>query len=161
MNTKKNNSTIITIITGIVMFLIVIFIFLYINNQKENTALKEYECLKKGKLCNSNEIYDGIEVEVEVKNNVKYRFYMISNTEEEITLIMANNIIDKVDWHIELINMKGPGTALGKIFEETKTWEKISNIQNYTYDDYGLKNFIESCKTDTPEPNCDLSLIHI
>lgn len=157
--TNKKSSNIIKLIIIIGLSLIIIGIFcinVYVTKIFTNPiGIEEHECTKKGNICTDEDIYNGLEVAVEVKENVTYRFYMISNTEDNMTLIMANNVNNQEDWHNELINMKGPTKALGTLIERTKAWDNVDDITNFTYEDYGLKSFIENCQNNTTEPDYD------
>ncbi|MBE6148664.1 MAG: hypothetical protein E7167_04165 [Firmicutes bacterium] len=109
----------------------------------------DQECLKKGNVCSEDEIKKGILVNVMVNDKKDYNFYVIDNTETNMTLLMDKNIASNVDWHSESINMKGPLEALMQIYENTKKWTNIKPIEDYVYNDYGKIYSEEMCKKGT------------
>ena len=155
MNLDKFNKFLKIFIVVLATILVVSIVSLIIINNKE--TLKENECIKKGNICSPSDIFKGVEVEIAVSDNKKQRFYVISNTENEMTLMMKKNIINKIDWHDNLINIFGPDIPLMELSKLTKSWENISLIDNYSYDDSGKLLFEEKCKNsvDIKEPNYD------
>ena len=113
------------------------------------------ECLKKGNICTSDEIYKGVEVIIKVSNNKEYKFNMISNNQETMTLQLKENIIPKTDWHGELINIKGPQIAIESLYNATKSWDKISAIESYEYKDSGKIIYEKRCSNNTQEKDYD------
>ena len=118
---------------------------------KEAKEVKEYECTKKGNVCSFNEMYEGVEVNVEVAKGKTYTFSMIANDKDTMTLMLQQNVEVVTDWHNELINMKGPQYALQKLNEAVANWDKLSNIEKYSYEDRGKKDLENYCNSTTIE----------
>lgn len=121
---------------------------------KNEGLLKTNECTKKGNVCTADEIFSGVEVEVEVKKGKKYIFNVISNDENTMTLLMNKNLIKESDWHGELVNVKGPQQALINLYLKITDWKNVPPI-SFMYKDEGKANFEEFCNTGTQEPNYD------
>lgn len=119
---------------------------------KEAKEVKDYECTKKGNVCSFNEMYEGVEVNVEVAKGKTYTFSMIANDKDTMTLMLQQNIKEKTDWHGETINMKGPQASLQRLNEAVATWDNISYIEKYSYEDKGKKDLEAYCKSDKIEP---------
>ena len=98
---------------------------------KEAKEVKKYECTKKGELCTFKEMYEGVEVNVEVAKGKTYTFSMIANDKNTMTLMLQQNIEKDVEWDEEGSNQKGPQTALYKLNELIKGWEKAIKITQY------------------------------
>lgn len=109
--------------------------------------VKDYECTKKGQVCSFEEMYEGVEVNVEVAKGEIYTFSMIANDEDTMTLMLQQNIIDDIEWHEEGINMKGPQTSLYKLNEQLQNWTYIENIKQYSYTDKGKLDTDAFCST--------------
>lgn len=152
MKKEKKQRLLKIFIVALSLLLIILTIVITINDKSGN-SLKDYPCTKKGQICSAKDINKGILLEIKVKNNKTMNFYMISNDANEMTLIAEKNIASNTSWHTEDINMKGPTSALSTVFTKTKYWSNISPIEDYTYEDYGYKNFIQSCTNDLVEPN--------
>lgn len=157
MNTKKLQKmlTIFIIVLGIILLItipIYLIFYLDISTKKE---LKTNPCVEKGNICTLDDIIEGIEVLVQVSNNEEYIFNVISNDENSMTLLMNENIKKETNWHGELVNIKGPQTALNELVNYTKDWDKIDVITNYEYIDGGKTTFEEQCKNQTTEEGYD------
>lgn len=122
------------------------------NGLKPAKKVKEYECIKKDKVCTFDEMYEGVEVNVEVAEGKTYTFSMIANDKETMTLMLQQNVVDSVEWHKEEINMKGPQYAIQMLNEKIADWDNISNIEKYTYEDGGKKDYERICNSDVKEP---------
>lgn len=150
--TKKINYSIL-ILYGMSLLLAIgmIIIFLLLpsffqnNSIKKAVSINDVECLKMGNVCSSNDIKDGIKVQVPVNSSLNYDFYVISNTEDSITLLFANNLKSVSDWSVEMISIKGPTDALGNVNNYTKEWISIPYIGNYSYVDYGYDFYKRIC----------------
>ena len=102
-------------------------------------------CIQKGNTCSDEEIKAGVLVNVQVNDTKNYDFYVISNTADEVTLIMDRNLGEKVAWVSKVDynddtnygssgnNNKGPITALNYLNSQTKDWKNIPTIEEYTY----------------------------
>lgn len=166
METKeeKKQNTFKKILIGIIVVLVIFlaiaipFSILNLNNSEQEKSLtkakdvKDYECTKKGEVCSFEEMYEGVEVNVEVAKDEIYTFIMIANDRDTMTLMLQQNIEEDVAWHSELINMKGPQLALQTLNEKVAGWTKISFIENYNYTDGGKKDLDKICNSDTAEP---------
>ena len=88
-------------------------------------------CIKLGNVCSIEEIKrdDGILVNVKVNNNENYNFYVISDTGEDLTLIMEKNLGNKVGWS-PVSPANGPLISLNYLEEQTLSW---TNIPKNTY----------------------------
>jgi len=126
-------------------------------DSKKEKPIKQHECTKMGKFCSEEEIYNGVEVEIAVSKNKTQRFYVISNTEYNMTLMMKENIAPRVDWFDNLLNIFGPETAMLELANRTKSWKSIDLIEDYTYSDNGLQTYISNCQNGTTEPGYDCS----
>ena len=113
---------------------------------KKEKPIKHDDCTKMGNFCSEEKIYNGVEVEIEVGKNKKQRFYVISNTEHNMTLMMKENIAPHVEWFNELFNIFGPEAAMLELANRTKSWTKIDLIEDYTYSDNGYQTFINNCQ---------------
>ena len=118
---------------------------------KEAKEVKTYECTKKGKVCSFNEMYEGVEVNVEVAKGKTYTFSMIANDTDTMTLMLQQNIKEKIDWHGETINRKGPQSSLQRLNEAVAGWDNISYIEKYSYEDRGKKDSEAYCASDKIE----------
>ena len=126
----------------------------YSKSQTENSS-KQSDCIKKGNICTLDEIFKGVEVTIQVSDTKKYTFNVISNDENTMTLQMNENIINEVDWHGELINIKGPQTAIENLLNATKDWNKIKPISTYEYIDSGKLVYEKQCSAQTAEAGYD------
>lgn len=147
-NKKKFNSKkllVVLIIVLVIILAIAIPISLLSSNkpEKEKNKLngpkevKTYECTKKGKVCSFQEMYKGVEVNVEVAKDEVYTFSMIANDRNTMTLMLQQNIDKDVEWDEEGSNQKGPQTALYELNELVKEWDNIPSIKKYSYTDRG------------------------
>ena len=106
---------------------------------KNGILSSENVCIKSG-ACNP-----GTSVSVKVNNNDTYDFDVLSDTGDEITLIMDKIVgetvawVSKLDynddttWGYEGRNNKGPITALNYLNAQTANWTNIPAIESYTY----------------------------
>ncbi|MBQ6840728.1 MAG: hypothetical protein IJO63_01245 [Bacilli bacterium] len=131
----------------IISIIVLIAVISFLKGVEDNKDPILIGCVQKGNICNEAAISSGVPVEIKVNDSQKIKFYVIDNTEDNMTLLMAENLEDNVNWHNELINIKGPVTAMEVLGENTKSWSLIENINNYTYDDYGLKYFNKKCSS--------------
>lgn len=116
--------------------------------------IKSNECIQKGKVCTADEIFDGVEVLVEVKKGKKYVFNVIYNDEKSMTLLMNENLIKESDWHGELVNIKGPRQALIDLYLKITDWKNVEPI-SFMYKDEGKLSFEEFCATGNVDPGYD------
>ena len=119
------------------------------NKLKGPKDVKTYECTKKGEVCSFEEMYEGVEVNVEVAEGKTYTFSMIANGKDTMTLMLQENILDDIEWHEEGINMKGPQTLMYELNEIVKEWTKLDDIIQYEYTDKGKKTSDSYCSTAT------------
>ena len=106
-------------------------------------------CIQSGNVCSDADILSGIKVNVKVNNRQAYDFYVISNTEKEVTLIMSENLGDDVSWinaeDYAKVNVEascnytscvygGPRTAVAELKTRTSGWTNIPE-REYTYSD--------------------------
>ena len=147
-NKKKNNSKkflLVLIIVLVIALAIIIPVSLLSKDKPGNNKnklkgpkdVKTYECTKKGQICSFQEMYKGVEVNVEVAKDKTYTFSMIANDKNTMTLMLQQNIEKDVEWDEEGSNQKGPQTALYKLNELIKDWENIPSIKKYSYTDRG------------------------
>ena len=147
-NKKKYNSKkllVVLIIVLVIILVIAIPISLISSNKPGNNKnklngpkeVKTYECTKKGKVCSFQEMYKGVEVNVEVAKDEVYTFSMIANDRNTMTLMLQQNIDKDVEWDAEGSNQKGPQTALYELNELIKGWKNIPSIKKYSYTDRG------------------------
>lgn len=147
-NKKKNNSKkflLVLIIVLVIALAIIIPVSLLSKDKPGNNKnklngpkdVKTYECTKKGQICSFQEMYKGVEVNVEVAKDKTYTFSMIANDKNTMTLMLQQNIEKDVEWDEEGSNQKGPQTALYKLNELIKEWENIPSIKKYSYTDRG------------------------
>ena len=147
-NKKKNNSKkflLVLIIVLVIALAIAIPVSLLSKDKPGNNKnklngpkkVKTYECTKKGQICSFQEMYKGVEVNVEVAKDKTYTFSMIANDKNTMTLMLQQNIEKDVEWDEEGSNQKGPQTALYKLNELIKGWENIPSIKKYSYIDRG------------------------
>ena len=96
---------------------------------------------------NNNEISIGDKYAYQVSNNDIFNFYVLSfNENSTVNLIMdrnicedgsevVNNNICEYGWHIgNLKNSGGPDEAMGKLYNATRKWDNVPNM-NLHYDD--------------------------
>ena len=147
-NKKKNNSKkilLVLIIVLVIALAIIIPVSLLSKDKPGNNKnklkgpkdVKTYECTQKGQICSFQEMYKGVEVNVEVAKDKTYTFSMIANDKNTMTLMLQQNIEKDVEWDEEGSNQKGPQTALYKLNELIKGWENIPSIKKYSYTDRG------------------------
>lgn len=108
---------------------------------QEQILTSEDDCINEGKgICNP-----GVLVNVQVKDSKNYNFYVISDDGNELTMIMDRNLgnvawVNNVDYNDAANfgyagnNNKGPITVLNFLNKQTKDWDNIPIIINYTYD---------------------------
>lgn len=151
------NKKIIPIVVIILLLIIIPLSFITYLNIKEKQNLKTNKCTEKGNICTLDDIFEGVEVLVKVSKNEEYVFNVISNDENTMTLLLNENLKREVDWHKELINIKGPQYILEELLSITKNWSNIDIISNYEYKDSGKINYDEQCKNNTAEEGYDCS----
>jgi len=114
--------------------------------------ISDHDCLKPGNKCSEDEIKSdiGIKATVNVKDGLGYDFYVVSDTETEVTLIMSENL-GQSSW-ISLTDYEnasgssqcsgytcgdlGPISALKHLNSQTLQWDNISKM-NYVYNNPG------------------------
>ena len=157
-NKKKFNSKkllVVLIIVLVIILVIAIPISLLSSNKPEKgknklkgpKEVKTYECTQKGKVCTFQEMYKGVEVNVEVAKDEVYTFSMIANDRNTMTLMLQQNIDKDVEWDEEGSNQKGPQTALYELNELIKGWENIPSIKKYSYTDRGKIDSEKICSS--------------
>ena len=102
-------------------------------------------CLNDGTECAS-----GTPVAIKVNSDEVYNFYVIDETDNEVTLIMDRNIYApgsttdvNVVWHSTSDNSQGPKTAVVVLKERTSSWINIPE-REYTYSDDCGENLYSS-----------------
>ena len=136
------------IIIDLILLMIIVPLSLLNNSQtkkEKEKPIKSDDCIYKGQLCSLKQMYEGVEVKVEVKKDTYYVFNVIANSIDKMTLLMNENLEKNVDWHGELINLKGPQSSLNKLLNITNDWENVDIIQSYSYNDYGKVNYEKTC----------------
>ncbi len=116
---------------------------IYFYSKEDKTS--KNECIKKGDICTDEEIYNGVKVSYEVKSGTTKEFYVIANDKDQMTLLAAENISEDVDWHSEMVNVKGPLNATISLVNATKNWKSVPTINNYRHKDTGLETFKNTC----------------
>jgi len=92
-------------------------------------------CLTDGTQCTA-----GTPVAIKVNETETYNFYVISETDNKVTLIMDRNLGDNVKWYADDDdNSHGPITAVAALKERTSGWTNIPE-KEYTYSDDGGGN---------------------
>lgn len=102
-------------------------------------------CAKDGTTCSP-----GTEFAIKVNDKETYKFYVISDTNNKVTMIMDRNLGETVAWisvddyvkastentncEGDACNDKGPITALNYLNDQTSNWTNIPLITNYIYD---------------------------
>lgn len=157
MNLDKLNKILKIFIIILTIVLVIATPISIYNYSNKNKNVKTNNCIKKGNVCTADEIFSGVVVPVEVAKNKSYKFYVIENDENTMTLIMDKNTTKEIEWQFEGINMKGPASAQYEIQKETTNWKNIDIIDNYEYADGGRINFEENCKNGTVPPTYDCS----
>ena len=105
---------------------------------RNDIMISENSCIVDEK-CSDDEIKSGVLVNVKVNETENYDFYVISDTETELTLIMNQNLGDNVKWHDTATVSYGPLTVVTALKERTSTWTNIEE-REYTYSDDGGGN---------------------
>ena len=113
----------------------------------QSRKLTNYNCLKKGEVCTQEDINRAIKVQIQVNEEETRDFYLISNDEESATFIMADNLEDDVDWHVEGINFRGPTKAIRQLLTSTENWYNLPIIASYKYEDFGNYWYNQKCGT--------------
>ena len=159
--TQNQRKVLITIIILLVIFLVIAIPFSIISlnkTQKNDDKLKpakqvkNYDCVTKGKVCSFEEMYKGVEVNIEVAQGKTYTFNMIDNDKETMTLMLQQNIENDIEWHSEGINLKGPQTSLQLLNEKVKDWTNVNGITKYSYIDGGKTDLERLCNSTHIEP---------
>ena len=145
---------IIVLAVVLVISIIAIIVFSGTSATKEE-PIEQRECTKMGNFCSEEDIYKGVEVDVKISDKKTERFYVISNTEHSMTLMLKKNIAPSVDWFDNLLNIFGPETAMLELANRTKSWKLIEPVEDYTYSDNGLQTYISNCQNGTTEPGYD------
>lgn len=138
----------------VLVIILVIAIPVSIITYNNDPTIKSNECTQKGNVCTDDEIFDGVEVLVEVKKGKKYVFNVIYNDEDSMTLLMNENLIKESDWHGELVNVKGPQQALINLYLKITDWKNLEPI-SFMYKDEGKLNFEEFCGNGNLDPGYD------
>ena len=93
-------------------------------------------CAKSG-ICEA-----GTAFAIKVNNTETYKFYVLSDTGNEVTLIMDRNLGETVAWYSDgddttynETTAQGPVTALAALKERTDTWTNLPKITISTFDD--------------------------
>lgn len=111
----------------------------------EATITNIDECVEEDKKCKP-----GVPFIIQVNEEKKYKFYVINDDGNEVTLIMDRNLGEKVAWYKDSsTNHLGPVTALNYLNVQTAAWYNIPVIKNYTYEnnpngttyEYGYQKF--------------------
>ena len=136
----------------IVLFLIGFFVTR--NNSTANVSIptkniEDVECLKKGKVCTTDELREGIKVKYKVNKTDTEEFYVLSNDENKMNLLLAHNIGESTYWSEEVTNVKGPTTALTYANKLVKKWTNVPYITDYNYVDFGYKYYLDVCVDKT------------
>lgn len=146
----------IAVLSIILLVAIVILLFPAAIKEKEE-PIEQHECIKLGNFCSEEDIYNGVEVDIEVSKNQTKRFYVISNTSYSMTLMLKENIAKETDWHNDLFNIYGPDDPLIELANRTKKWKNIDKIKDYEYLDNGYITYTSNCQNGTTEPGYDCS----
>ena len=101
--------------------------------------VEEVECLKQGNTCDMQDIRNGIKVSLED---------VLSDTEDTITLLYADNLAVLSNWSNEMVNFKGPQEALYQINKRIEDWSNIPYIKDYAYVDFGYYYYQDVCITN-------------
>ena len=98
-----------------------------ITNSKDNTkeTVTDYGNSKSG--------YNGIDNK-DANQNSCLKFYVISNTNNKVTLILDHNTTASSSWNNERTNASGPLSALSILKSDTKNWKGVLTPTNYTYE---------------------------
>ena len=88
-------------------------------------------------LIDGTECIVGTPVAVKVNDSNTYRFYVLNDENNKVTLIMDRNLGDNVKWYFVQDNGSGPQTALNALTERTNEWTNIIE-REYTYTDDGI-----------------------
>ena len=128
--------------------------------EKEAKEIKDVKCLKKGNVCSTEEIFDGIKIKYAVNDKETYEFYLISNDENTATYIMSDDLSEKNHWSSETINFKGPNDSLYKMNELVSNWRNVPYIESYLYEDYGYQYYLDVCESkeiEEEEYDCNMT----
>lgn len=121
--------------------------------QKEIQELKEnlesgeadIDCTKKGNVCSIVAIGKGIPMDIKVNATETYKFHVIANDEDTLTLLSDDAILT-TKWSEYDENFFGPIKLLEDTFAKTSTWTNLKPL-NFEYEDFGNKLFNENCKS--------------
>ena len=106
------------------------------------------DCIING-VCSASDIASGLSIDIDVNDTDTYKFYVIADDGEKVTLMMEEPLFDS-EWltlddyertsetecdNYYGCNGMGPITALETLLSETADWKKIPSIDNYTYTD--------------------------
>lgn len=98
-------------------------------------VIKIDECAVEGKCA------VGTPFMIKVNDTETYKFYVINDDEETVTLIMNRNLYEKgkasVAWSTESQSL-GPITALNYLNSQTTTWTNIKPIKEYIYNNFSV-----------------------
>ena len=93
------------------------------------------ECITNKTTCTP-----GTPVAIKVNTDTVYNFYVLSDNNDKITLIMDRNLGDNVAWYAGAQdNSHGPTTAVAALKTRTSGWTNIP-AKEYTYSDDGGGN---------------------
>ena len=106
------------------------------------------DCVLSG-VCSAEDIANGVSVEIDVNETDTYKFNVIADDGETLTLMMDDALFDS-EWissddyasvtgsecdHYYGCNDMGPITVLENLLTETAGWTKIPVIKDYTFND--------------------------
>lgn len=143
------------VVLSLVLLIAIPLSLLNYYDDKEKQNIKTNSCTEKGKVCTKDDLFAGVEVLVEVSAGKEYIFNVISNDENTMTLLMKKNLKREINWHSELINVKGPQEAMDQLAHATESWTNIALIDSFVYDDSGKVNYEVDCANGTAEPDYD------
>lgn len=153
MKNKKN--LIIYIILGVLILAGIVAIILIIpkKNKKGNEPDEKFvvktdaDCIYQGKVCNSEDIGQGIPITYQVNDETSLDFYVLSNDETTLTLI-SKEPVTKSTWSRDPENFAGPEPLLKALYEATKDWNNAKPLK-YTYKDEGYQRYESLCLDKT------------
>lgn len=83
------------------------------------------ECVKANNKCDSNSIKSGISLDLSVNDNETYKFYVLKDDGDILTLIM-DEYLSNNKWSNSINN--GPDNVMDYLINSTKNWTNVTDI---------------------------------
>jgi len=110
------------------------------------------ECVKEGNTCSLSLIKSGVSMDVSVSDTETYKFNVIKDDGDVLTLIMNDYFTDNIYW-ANSVNTNGPTNLIDYMNAKTSSWNNVSDLA-YTLNGTNSSNYTgcssyNSCDSNT------------